>query len=156
MTDTVTGLPVVGMVGAGQLARMTHQAAIALGLSLRVLAESPTDGAALVTPAVEIGRADDWEALTKFAAGCDAVTFDHEHVPNEFVAWLAAAGVAVWPRAESLRFAQDKRAMRQCLEAMGIAVPKWSDDPQALPRPYIARGGLRWLRRQGRLAASGR
>ena len=51
----VTGLPVVGMVGGGQLARMTHQAAISLGLSLRVLADEPTDGAALVTPDVEIG-----------------------------------------------------------------------------------------------------
>ena len=58
MTDRVTGLPVVGMVGAGQLARMTHQAAISLGLSLRVLADSPTDGAALVTPDVEIGAAE--------------------------------------------------------------------------------------------------
>ena len=46
--DARTGLPVVGMVGAGQLARMTHQAAIALGQSLRILAESPEDGAALV------------------------------------------------------------------------------------------------------------
>ena len=36
--DLRTGLPVVGMVGAGQLARMTHQAAVALGQSLRVLA----------------------------------------------------------------------------------------------------------------------
>ena len=46
--DSRTGLPVVGMVGAGQLARMTHQAAIALGQSLRLLADSADDGAALV------------------------------------------------------------------------------------------------------------
>jgi 5-(carboxyamino)imidazole ribonucleotide synthase len=156
VTDKVTGLPIVGMVGAGQLARMTHQAGIALGLSLRVLAESPTDGAAIVTPDVEIGRPDDWEALSRFAAGCDVVTFDHEHVPNELVARLAAEGVAVWPRAESLRFAQDKRAMRQRLEALGIKVPRWSDDPDALPRPYIVKavsGGYDgrgvWLVRDG-------
>src|SRR6476646_3831227 len=46
--DERTGLPVVGMVGAGQLARMTHQAAIPLGQSLRVLADTADDGAALV------------------------------------------------------------------------------------------------------------
>jgi 5-(carboxyamino)imidazole ribonucleotide synthase len=156
VTAKVTGLPVVGMVGAGQLARMTHQAAISLGMTLRVLAESPTDGAAIVTPEVVVGRPDDWEALRQFAAGCDVVTFDHEHVPNDLVARLAADGVAVWPRAESLRFAQDKRAMRQCLQAMGIAVPAWSDDPAALPRPYIAKavsGGYDgkgvWLVRDG-------
>ena len=97
MTDRVTGLPVVGMVGGGQLARMTHQAAIALGLSLRVLAESPTDGAALVTPDVEIGAATDAEALSRFAKSCDVVTFDHEHVPQELILELVAAGVTVHP-----------------------------------------------------------
>src|SRR5271154_5431253 len=102
MTDSVTGLPVVGMVGAGQLARMTHQAAIALGLSLRVLAESPTDGAALVTPDVEIGAPTDWEALSRFAKSCDVVTFDHEHVPQELIVDLAASGVTVHPGAEAL------------------------------------------------------
>ena len=49
--DTRTGLPVVGMVGGGQLARMTHQAAIGLGQSLRVLAVSEHDSAALVAGA---------------------------------------------------------------------------------------------------------
>jgi 5-(carboxyamino)imidazole ribonucleotide synthase len=144
MTDRVTGLPVVGMVGGGQLARMTHQAAIALGLSLRVLAEAPTDGAALVTPDVEIGAPDDWDALSRFAKVCDVVTFDHEHVPVELVSDLVAAGVAVHPGAEALRFAQDKRAMRERLQALGLPVPRWSDDPEALPRPYVAkavRGG---------------
>lgn len=144
MTDPVTGLPVVGMVGAGQLARMTHQAAISLGLSLRVLADSATDGAALVTPDVEIGAATDGEAISRFAKGCDVVTFDHEQVPSELISALAASGVAVYPGAAALEFAQDKRAMRKRLEALGVAVPRWSDDPDALSRPYVAkavRGG---------------
>lgn len=139
MTDRITGLPVVGMVGAGQLARMTHQAAIALGLSLRVLAESPTDGAALVTPDVEIGAATDWDALERFAKSCDVVTFDHEHVPQQLIVALAASGVPVHPGAEALIFAQDKRAMRRKLNELGVPVPKWSDDPAALPRPYVVK-----------------
>ena len=50
MTDDQRGPrpPVVGMVGAGQLARMTCQAAIGLGIGFRVLAASPADSAALV------------------------------------------------------------------------------------------------------------
>jgi 5-(carboxyamino)imidazole ribonucleotide synthase len=144
MTDKTTGLPVVGMVGAGQLARMTHQAAIALGLSLRVLADSPDDGAALVTPDVEIGAGTDWDALERFAKACDVVTFDHEHVPNALIAALTASGVAVRPGAGALHYAQDKRAMRLKLGELGLPVPKWSDDPTALPRPYVVkavRGG---------------
>jgi 5-(carboxyamino)imidazole ribonucleotide synthase len=144
MTDPVTGLPVVGMVGAGQLARMTQQAAISLGLSLRILADSPSDGAALVTPDVEIGAAADPEAVRQFAKSCDVVTFDHEHVPPDVLAVLHSGPSAVHPNAEALHFAQDKRAMRIRMAELGLAVPRWSDDPTALPRPYVAkavRGG---------------
>ncbi|HVS67292.1 MAG TPA: 5-(carboxyamino)imidazole ribonucleotide synthase [Mycobacteriales bacterium] len=144
MTAKATGLPVVGMVGGGQLARMTHQAAISLGLTLRVLADNPDDGAALVTPDVELGAATDAAAVERFAKACDVVTFDHEHVPNELIASLAASGVAMRPGAGALRYAQDKRAMRQRLGELGVPIPRWSDDATSLPRPFVAkaaRGG---------------
>jgi 5-(carboxyamino)imidazole ribonucleotide synthase len=123
--DARTGLPVVGMVGAGQLARMTHQAAIALGQSLRIMAGSPDDGAALVGRDVVIGDHTSYGDLAAFAAGCDLVTFDHEHVPNELVRKLAADGHAVFPSADALRFAQDKRLMRERLAELGVPVPRW-------------------------------
>ncbi|MGH3536605.1 MAG: 5-(carboxyamino)imidazole ribonucleotide synthase, partial [Pseudonocardiaceae bacterium] len=63
--DLRTGLPVVGMVGAGQLARMTHQAAVALGQSLRVLAAGPDEPAALVATDVVLGRHDDLATLRR-------------------------------------------------------------------------------------------
>jgi len=133
--DTRTGLPVVGMVGGGQLARMTHQAAIALGQSLRVLAASPDDGAALVAADLRIGSHLDLSALREFAKGCDAVTFDHEHVPGEHIRALAAEGVNVRPSAAALRYAQDKRAMREKLSELGVPVPAWA--PVAGP-PQVA------------------
>jgi 5-(carboxyamino)imidazole ribonucleotide synthase len=123
--DTRTGLPVVGMVGGGQLARMTHQAAIALGQSLRVLAVAPDDGAALVAADVHTGHHTDLAALRTFAKGCDVVTFDHEHVPTEHIRALAADGVTVHPPAEALRYAQDKRAMRERLTELAVPVPRW-------------------------------
>jgi 5-(carboxyamino)imidazole ribonucleotide synthase len=123
--DTRTGLPVVGMVGGGQLARMTHQAAIALGQSLRVLAESPHDSAALVAADVRIGTHTDLAALREFAKGCDAVTFDHEHVPTAHIAALAAEGVKIYPGAEAIVYAQDKHRMRERLAALGAPVPSW-------------------------------
>jgi 5-(carboxyamino)imidazole ribonucleotide synthase len=123
--DHRTGLPVVGMVGGGQLARMTHQAAISLGQSLRVLAESPEDGAALVAADTLIGSHTDLDALRGFAAGCDVVTFDHEHVPTEHIRALAADGVTVYPGADALSHAQDKRLMRQRLQDLGLPVPAW-------------------------------
>src|SRR5947209_1869937 len=107
------------MVGAGQLARMTQQAAIALGQSLHVLAEHADDGAAMVVADVTVGDYRDLSDLRAFAAGCDAVTFDHEHVPNEHIATLAADGVNVHPRASALAYAQDKVLMRERLGELG-------------------------------------
>ncbi|MCG5444706.1 5-(carboxyamino)imidazole ribonucleotide synthase [Micromonospora sp. NIE79] len=123
--DSRTGLPVVGMVGGGQLARMTHQAAIALGQSLRVLATAPDDGAALVAADVQYGDHTDLAALRTFAKGCDVVTFDHEHVPSEHIRTLAAEGVALYPPADALLHAQDKQVMRERLTELGAPNPTW-------------------------------
>ncbi len=123
--DTRTGLPVVGMVGGGQLARMTHQAAIALGQSLRVLAASAEDGAAMVAADTVLGDHTDLDALLRFAKGCDVVTFDHEHVPAEHIRALVAQGVTVYPSADALRHAQDKRAMRERLNQIDVPIPAW-------------------------------
>jgi 5-(carboxyamino)imidazole ribonucleotide synthase len=136
--DPRTGLPVVGMVGAGQLARMTHQAAIALGQSLRIMAGSADDGAALVAADVVTGDHTSYPDLAAFAAGCDVLTFDHEHVPNDLVSRLAEAGHAVYPAAPALRYAQDKRAMRERLAELGVPVPRWVPLPPATEGPTSA------------------
>jgi 5-(carboxyamino)imidazole ribonucleotide synthase len=120
-------LPVVGMVGGGQLARMTHQAAIALGQSLRVLAAGTADAAALVARDVVLGRHDDLATLRRFAEGCDVLTFDHEHVPTAHLRVLVAEGVRVYPGPDALRHAQDKLVMRQTLAGMGVPVPPFRD-----------------------------
>ncbi|MET8148939.1 5-(carboxyamino)imidazole ribonucleotide synthase [Actinoplanes sp. NPDC049668] len=142
--DTRTGLPVVGMVGGGQLARMTHQAAIALGQSLRVLSESPDDSAALVAADVRIGTHTDLAALREFAKGCDAVTFDHEHVPTEHIAALAAEGVKIYPGATAILYAQDKRQMRERLSALGAPVPRWRPVSSAREIADFADAGAGW------------
>jgi 5-(carboxyamino)imidazole ribonucleotide synthase len=125
--DPHTGLPVVGMVGAGQLARMTHQAAVALGQSLRVLAGSPDEPAALVAADVVVGSHDDLSALRRLAAGCDVVTFDHEHVPTEQLRALVAERVTVHPGPDALAHAQDKLLMRRALAGMGVLVPPFRE-----------------------------
>ncbi len=113
------------MVGAGQLARMTHQAAIPLGQSLRVLVNSTDDAAALVAGDVRVGNHTDLDALLGFARGVDVLTFDHEHVPTEHVKALTAAGITVYPGADALLCAQDKQAMRERLGALGLPMPRW-------------------------------
>jgi 5-(carboxyamino)imidazole ribonucleotide synthase len=115
---------VVGMVGAGQLARMTTQAAISLGIEFRVLAGTPGDSAAQVCAGTVIGDSRSAGDLLRFAAGCDVVTFDHEHVRGEHLADLERV-VAVRPGGDAQRFAQDKLAMRDRLAELGVRCPRY-------------------------------
>ncbi|MEE6166815.1 MULTISPECIES: 5-(carboxyamino)imidazole ribonucleotide synthase [unclassified Mycolicibacterium] len=131
--------PVVVMIGGGQLARMTHQAAIALGQTLRVLAHGTDDPAAQVTPDVVLGSHTDLDALREAAKGASVLTFDHEHVPTEHLEKLVAEGITVAPPPEALVHAQDKLLMRRRLEALGAPVPRYSeitsvDDVEAFVR----------------------
>ncbi|MGV0808785.1 5-(carboxyamino)imidazole ribonucleotide synthase [Mycolicibacterium setense] len=115
------------MIGGGQLARMTHQAAIALGQTLRVLAAGPDESAAQVTPDVVIGSHTDLDALRRAAAGASALTFDHEHVPTEHLEKLVAEGVTVNPPPAALVHAQDKLLMRRKLHGIGAPVPRFAE-----------------------------
>src|SRR5215207_577934 len=100
--DPRTGLPVVAMIGGGQLSRMTHQAAIALGQSLRELAD-----------------------LQRLAEGATVVTFDHEHVPTEHLRALQDEGHRVAPGPDALVHAQDKLVLRAALQEAGEPQPAW-------------------------------
>jgi 5-(carboxyamino)imidazole ribonucleotide synthase len=118
------------MVGGGQLARMTAQAAIGLGIEFRVLADTAADSAAQVCAHTQIGNYHNADDVLAFGAGCDVVTFDHEHVPGEHLAALEAV-TAVRPGGPALRFAQDKAAMRDRLsaldsvKALGVRCPRY-------------------------------
>lgn len=126
MSDRASSdFPTVGVIGGGQLARMMQQAAIGLGINLRVLSTSPNDSAALVINDVRIGAHDDEQAVLNFIDGVDVVTFDHEHVPPELLAKVIDAGVPVRPGPDALINAQDKIVMRQTLTEAGIPCPRW-------------------------------
>lgn len=117
-------MPVVGVIGGGQLARMMIPPAVALGIDLRVLAEAADSSARLAATA--IGDYRDEAAVLEFARGCDVITFDHEHVPQPVLQALVAAGSAVHPGPDALLFAQDKLMMRERLSQLGVPQPDWA------------------------------
>ncbi|MBX9424864.1 MULTISPECIES: 5-(carboxyamino)imidazole ribonucleotide synthase [Streptomyces] len=116
--------PVVGMVGGGQLARMTHEAGIPLGIKFKLLSDTPQDSAAQVVSEVVIGDYRDLDTLRDFARGCDVITFDHEHVPTEHLRALEADGIPVRPGPDALVHAQDKGVMRARLDEIGAPSPR--------------------------------
>ncbi|HEY5248155.1 MAG TPA: ATP-grasp domain-containing protein, partial [Dermatophilaceae bacterium] len=115
--------PVVGVVGGGQLARMMYQAAISLGVELRVLAATSADSAARIARHVTIGDWHDADVLRAFGARCDVMTFDHELVDPTTVEVLEASGTVVHPGASTLRHAADKARQRVLCDTIGIATP---------------------------------
>jgi len=115
---------VVGVIGGGQLARMMTPAAINLGLEIYVLAQDSYESAKIAVTA--LGNHTDAAAVVSFARGCDVITFDHEHVPQDVLAELVASGANVQPSPEALVFAQDKLVMRERLAALGVPVPGWA------------------------------
>jgi 5-(carboxyamino)imidazole ribonucleotide synthase len=121
--DLPAGTPVVGMIGGGQLARMTQETAVALGIQLRVLAEGPTVSAAQAVADAPVGDYKDAETVRRFAAEADVVTFDHEHVPTDLLHELEDAGIKVYPGPDALVHAQDKAVMRQRLDAFDAPAP---------------------------------
>ncbi|MFO8076555.1 MAG: 5-(carboxyamino)imidazole ribonucleotide synthase [Egibacteraceae bacterium] len=111
--------PRVGVVGAGQLARMMLPEAIALDVGLALLAADPADAAAQRCPDVTVGG-----DLAAFATACDALTFDHELVDPDALARAAEAGAVLRPCPRALRFAQDKVHQRTQFAAHGLPVPE--------------------------------
>nr|WP_239000721.1 5-(carboxyamino)imidazole ribonucleotide synthase [Jiangella asiatica] len=116
--------PVVGMVGGGQLARMTQPAAVALGVRLSVLVASPEESAAQVVNDPVVADEKALADLRAFVAGCDVVTFDHEHVPPDHLRALEADGVLVRPGSAALLHAQDKGVMRSRLTELEVPCPR--------------------------------
>lgn len=117
----------VGIVGAGQLARMMAQAAIPLEIRLVLLAASETDGAAKVVPDVLVGSPDDPDKVRELAERVDVLTFDHELVDPDFLAQLESEGVSVWPSAATMALAQNKRRQRTELGELGLPIPAWAE-----------------------------
>ena len=116
--------PRVGVIGAGQLARMMAVPANDLGIDFKVFAAIPNDSAAQVTNFV-LGDYSDVNSVLAFAKNCDVLTFEHELVPQSVIKAIEAAGIKVYPRSESFTYSQDKLAMREKIAELNLPNPKW-------------------------------
>ncbi|NBV66293.1 MAG: 5-(carboxyamino)imidazole ribonucleotide synthase, partial [Actinobacteria bacterium] len=131
--------PRVGIIGAGQLGRMSAAPATALGIDLVLLAQSANDSGAQVAE-FEVGDYRDLVQVREFAKKCDLITFEHELIPISVIRALEIEGVKFYPTSESFIFSQDKAAMREKLA--NYLAPKWQVVTKAnevLEYPVIAK-----------------
>jgi 5-(carboxyamino)imidazole ribonucleotide synthase len=131
--------PRVGIIGAGQLGRMSAAPAIALGVDLILLAQSSNDSGAQVVEH-EVGDYRDLNQVREFAKKCDLLTFEHELIPISVIRALENEGVKFYPTSESFIYSQDKAAMREKLA--NYHAPRWQVVTKAfeiLEYPVIAK-----------------
>ncbi len=113
---------VIGMLGGGQLGRMTALAAANLGYRCHVFCPDADAPAAQVTNLSTRAAYDDKAALAAFARAVDVVTYEFENIPHETVAFLAAQGASVRPGPEALRVCQNRLREKAFCEGIGVPV----------------------------------
>jgi 5-(carboxyamino)imidazole ribonucleotide synthase len=116
----------IGILGGGQLGRMTALAASRLGYRTHILCPEENSPAALVTPFVTRAEYDDAQALARFAETVDVVTFEFENIPAES-AELLATHCPVRPGAEALRVAQDRLREKDFLRSIDVPTAPYQE-----------------------------
>ena len=132
---------VIGIVGGGQLGRMSAMAAARLGYRSNVLTDDPDGPAAQVATAITLGDHADPDALRRFAGAVDVVTFEFENVSADGLDLLASMR-PVRPDGAILRISQDRLAEKRFLAGAGIPLAPWHpvDTPASLDEAAEALG----------------
>jgi len=115
----------IGILGGGQLGRMTALAAANLGYRCHVFEPDAQSPAALVSAGWTQAAYDDRDALRDFAAKIDVATYEFENVPVACVEFLGTL-VPVRPGAELLRVAQHRGREKAFFERIGVPVAPWA------------------------------
>jgi 5-(carboxyamino)imidazole ribonucleotide synthase len=116
----------IGILGGGQLARMTIEAGNRLNFKVAIV-EAHEDSPAGQIAAFEIvGNWNDPAVLESLIQTCDVITLENEFVDSEVLHWLEAQGLPVYPSALTLRLVQDKALQKQTLRGAGLPVPPFA------------------------------
>jgi 5-(carboxyamino)imidazole ribonucleotide synthase len=111
---------VIGILGGGQLGRMTALAAARLGYRTHIYSTEADSPGTQVTPLTTIAALDDGEALARFAGAVDVVTYETENIPVAALDRILPLA-PVRPGPDVLRIAQDRLAEKQYLQSIDVA-----------------------------------
>ncbi len=130
---------VIGIVGGGQLGRMLAQAAAKLGFKASIFSPETDSPAFDVAAFRHCAAYDDAEALAKFAAEADVVTFEFENIPSDALA-IIERRCPVSPPRRALEVSQNRIAERRFLASLDLPVAPWAEvaNPEAIGHAYTA------------------
>src|SRR5690606_16201889 len=109
----------IGILGSGQLGRMTALAAAALGYRCHIFSPDEASPAGQVAAAETVADYTDHDALASFAAAVDVVTFEFENIPHESVQLLERLR-PVRPGWQALQVSQDRLVEKDFLRSLEV------------------------------------
>jgi len=122
-------VPTLGILGGGQLAKMTAAAAAPLGCEIVVLERQDEFPAQSLDTLALIGDWNDPAWTRQLAARADVVTLENEFVNLDALAAIEEAGHPLFPTVATMRLVQDKLLQKQTFAAAGLPVPRFADAP---------------------------
>ncbi len=114
----------IGIIGGGQLGRMSALAAARLGYRCHILTPELDSPAAQVSAACTLGDYEDPAALRQFAQAADVITFEFENVSAAGLELLASLR-PVHPSPAVLRISQDRVLEKSFLADAGVPTAPW-------------------------------
>lgn len=114
----------IGILGGGQLGRMTAQAAASLGYRTHIYTPEKDSPGSQVSDKTTVAAYDDYDALKRFADAVDVITYEFENIPLEPVAWLADLK-PVRPNPRVLKITQDRLSEKEFVNRQGIATTRY-------------------------------
>ena len=146
----------IGILGGGQLGRMSAMAAARLGYRCHIFAPEADSPGMQVSAAATLAAYDDVQALHRFADAVDAVTFEFENVPAATLAALEGR-VPCRPGLRALSVCQDRVAEKRFLAEAGVPVAPWREvTSEAELQAAISAIGLPAVLKTTRLGYDGR
>lgn len=115
----------VGILGGGQLAKMSAQAAAQLGIDVAILEKTPQSPAGKLTHHEFIGNVENTTLLKRFAHLCDVITLENEFIDPHRLQLIEQLGKKVIPSSQTIALIQDKFLQKEILSQAGIPVPRY-------------------------------
>ncbi len=131
----------VAILGGGQLARMTAEAASRLGIEVAILEHELGSPAGRIASREVAGEWTDHLRLAELTEGALAVTLENEFVDVSALDWLEQQGTPVFPTSRTLARVQDKLAQKRLMRDAGIRTPEFAEVTS--PEDVI-RAGATW------------
>ena len=112
----------IGIVGGGQLAKMTALPAMELGCEIVILEKTQNTPSSSLAAEILYGDWDDPANLLELAKKVDVVSLENEFVDANSLKKLEEAGYLLFPSAKTIGLVQDKFIQKQALSKAGIPV----------------------------------